>query len=77
MGLPVYKELSTQGPSHDPQFLIALEINGIEKAQAMGSSKKRAEQLAAEKTYNLLLAGVSAEKNTSKSKPSKNKSSEK
>ena len=48
MGLPVYKELSTQGPSHDPQFLIALEINGIEKAQAMGSSKKRAEQLAAE-----------------------------
>lgn len=78
LGLPVYKELSTQGPSHDPQFLIALEINGVEKAQAVGSSKKRAEQLAAEKTYNLLLAGQAAEtKMSSKSKTSKNKLSEK
>ena len=73
LGLPVYKEISTQGPSHDPQFLIALEINGIEKAQAVGSSKKRAEQLAAEKTYQILLA----DQNTSKSKPSQNNSSEK
>ena len=69
----MYKEISTQGPSHDPQFLIALEINGIEKAQAVGSSKKRAEQLAAEKTYQILLA----DQNTSKSKPSQNNSSEK
>lgn len=55
LGLPVYKELSSQGPSHDPQFLIALEINNEELARATGSSKKKAEQLAAEKTYKQLL----------------------
>ena len=55
LGLPVYKELSSQGPSHDPQFLIALEINNQEMARSTGSSKKKAEQLAAEKAYRQLL----------------------
>ncbi len=54
LGLPVYKELSTKGPSHDPEFLIALEINNEEMARATGPSKKKAEQLAAEKTYKQL-----------------------
>lgn len=60
LGLPVYKELSAQGPSHDPEFLIALEINNEELARATGSSKKRAEQLAAEQTFKRLSQGAQA-----------------
>lgn len=55
LGLPVYRELSSHGPSHDPQFLIALEIGTEEMARAIGSSKKKAEQLAAEKAFYILL----------------------
>jgi ribonuclease III len=77
MGLPVYKELSSQGPSHDPLFTIALEINGTQTAQASGTSKKRAEQLAAEKAFHLLRSGTTGVNLTSKIKLNpKNKSTE-
>ena len=54
MGTPVYEMLMTKGPSHQPSFLIALKLNEIEKARAEGSSKKKAEQQAAEFYINLL-----------------------
>lgn len=54
MGTPVYEMLMTKGPSHQPSFLIALKLNEVEKARAEGSSKKKAEQQAAEFYINLL-----------------------
>lgn len=54
MGTPVYEMLLTKGPSHQPSFLVALKLNDIEKARAEGSSKKKAEQQAAEFYLNQL-----------------------
>jgi ribonuclease III len=44
----VYKE---EGPPHDRVFYVKLIINGDEKAQGKGSSKKNAEQKAAKQAY--------------------------
>ncbi len=54
MGTPVYELLMTHGPSHNPSFLVVLKLNQTEKARAEGSSKKKAEQQAAEFYLNLL-----------------------
>lgn len=48
MGTPTYELLMTKGPSHQPSFLVALKLNDEEKSRAEGSTKKKAEQLAAE-----------------------------
>ena len=48
LGTPVYELVFTTGPSHKPQFVISLKLDGIEKARAEGGSKKAAEQKAAE-----------------------------
>ena len=45
---PLYRELSRTGPAHSPVFTIAVEIEGMESAQADGSSKRIAEQSAAQ-----------------------------
>ena len=45
---PLYRELSRTGPAHSPVFTIAVEIEGMESAQAEGSSKRIAEQSAAQ-----------------------------
>jgi ribonuclease III len=44
----VYKE---EGPPHDRMFYVKLLINGEEKSQGKGSSKKNAEQRAAKQAY--------------------------
>ena len=54
MGTPIYELLITKGPSHHPSFLVALKLNDVEKARATGSSKKKAEQQAAEFYIDLL-----------------------
>lgn len=48
MGAPEYQLVSTQGPSHDPEFLVALKMGAQEKSRAAGKSKKIAEQKAAQ-----------------------------
>ncbi len=48
IGTPIYELVSTSGPSHDPEFLVALKIGNQEKARALGKSKKNAEQKAAQ-----------------------------
>ena len=45
--LPVYRVLKTEGPSHDPSFLVSVEVEGVEPATGQGSSKRAAEQAAA------------------------------
>lgn len=45
---PVYKLVSESGPSHSPVFVVGLFLNDKKLSEAEGSSKKIAEQRAAE-----------------------------
>lgn len=45
---PVYREVGRTGPDHAPSFRIAVEVEGVEPADAVGTSKRLAEQAAAE-----------------------------
>jgi len=47
-----YKVIKREGPSHKQEFLVAVYIENIKKAQAQASSIKEAEQKAAKKVYN-------------------------
>lgn len=47
-----YKVLKREGPDHKKEFLVALYIGNIKKAEAKSSSIKEAEQKAAKKAYN-------------------------
>ncbi len=47
-GTPVYRLRDTEGPDHDREFTIALELHGEEIARGSGRSKLEAEQAAAE-----------------------------
>ena len=53
MPAPVYTVVRTEGPSHAPIFTIEINIDGYEKAQGTGPSKKFAE---AEAALNFLMA---------------------
>ena len=46
--LPVYKLISCTGPDHAPHFVIEVQISETLKAMGEGSSKKEAEQRAAD-----------------------------
>jgi ribonuclease-3 len=46
-GLPVYRVLAVEGPPHSPDFLVGVEIEGVEAGSGRGSSKRAAEQAAA------------------------------
>ena len=47
LGLPDYKVIDRTGPSHAPEFRVAVTIHGLGVSDATGSSKQRAEQAAA------------------------------
>ena len=47
-----YKVINREGPSHKQEFLVAVYIENIKKAEAKASSIKEAEQKAAKKAYN-------------------------
>jgi ribonuclease-3 len=47
-GQPIYRLLSRTGPDHAPQFNISVTVPELEPAEAMGTSKRTAEQAAAE-----------------------------
>jgi len=47
LGLPVYSTLAVEGPPHNPDFLIGVEIEWTAKASGRGPSKRTAEQAAA------------------------------
>lgn len=46
--LPRYREVGRHGPAHDPRFTIAVSVEGTETVEGSGSSKRQAEQAAAE-----------------------------
>ena len=45
---PVYREVSRSGPDHSPKFVVCVEIDGFAAVQGEGSSKRTAEQAAAQ-----------------------------
>jgi ribonuclease-3 len=45
---PVYREVGRSGPPHAPVFVIAVEIEDMDGAEATGASKRIAEQSAAQ-----------------------------
>lgn len=45
---PTYREIARSGPDHLPKFVIHVEIDGFSAAEGEGSSKRAAEQAAAE-----------------------------
>ena len=44
---PAYRLLAVEGPDHDRQFLVAVEIAGKKLGEGRGRTKKLAEQAAA------------------------------
>ncbi|HUI34530.1 MAG TPA: ribonuclease III [Stellaceae bacterium] len=47
LGLPAYRVVATEGPSHAPRFTVAASVAQSEEASATGSSKRAAETGAA------------------------------
>ena len=45
--LPIYKLISSTGPNHQPSFKIAVKLKNSKFVEAIGTSKKNAEQAAA------------------------------
>ncbi len=48
LGTPRYRVVDAEGPAHDPDFTIRVEIDGYEPAQGRGRSKRAAQAQAAE-----------------------------
>ena len=46
--LPKYRQVARSGPDHAPRFETSVEVRGIEVAKGAGTSKRAAEQRAAE-----------------------------
>jgi ribonuclease-3 len=44
---PVYREVERSGPDHAPSFRIAVTVAGVDDADGLGATKRRAEQAAA------------------------------
>lgn len=53
--LPTYKLISSTGPKHKPSFKIAVKLKHSKFIEAIGSSKKNAEQAAAKEFLKLLV----------------------
>src|SRR5208337_2886642 len=45
--LPVYHTVGTDGPSHQPRFLVQVLVEGLDPVTATGTSKRAAEKAAA------------------------------
>lgn len=56
--IPAYTVLQEQGPPHNPIFTVEVFVEGLGKAQAQGSSKRKAEKEAAEKLLHDLLKSL-------------------
>ncbi len=52
--IPVYEVADTYGPAHEPHFRIRVSVKGLDPVEAEGTSKKRAEKLAAEMLLDVI-----------------------
>ena len=53
--LPIYKLISNTGPRHKPSFKVAVKLKNSKFVEAIGSSKKIAEQSAAKELLKQLV----------------------
>jgi ribonuclease III len=60
LGTPVY-QIDGSGPDHDKRFTAVTIIDGIPRGHGAGTSKKRAEQVAARSAYSAVLTSVAKE----------------
>jgi ribonuclease-3 len=60
LGLPDYRVIATSGPAHAPTFEVAVSLADLGSATATGSSKRAAEQAAAEQLLVRLCAPTPA-----------------
>jgi ribonuclease-3 len=60
LGLPDYRVIGASGPAHAPTFEVAVALADLGSATATGSSKRAAEQAAAEQLLARLLAPTPA-----------------
>ena len=51
--LPIYKLISNTGPRHNPIFKVAVKLKNTRFIEGSGSSKKNAEQSAAEQLFRM------------------------
>jgi len=58
---PAYRLLSVEGPDHDREFLMAVEVSGKQLAEGRGRTKKLAEQAAASAALELVRAGEASQ----------------
>ena len=57
LGTPVY-EISGSGPDHDKRFTAVTIVDGVARGHGAGTSKKRAEQVAARSAYTAVMTLV-------------------
>lgn len=62
LGSPVY-QIDGSGPDHDKRFTAVTIIDGTPRGHGAGTSKKRAEQVAARSAYTAVLTSVANEPN--------------
>jgi len=55
---PAYRLLAVEGPDHDRQFLVAVDISGRQLGEGRGRTKKLAEQAAAAAAIALVSKGA-------------------
>jgi ribonuclease III len=60
LGTPVY-QIDGSGPDHDKRFTAVTLIDGVPRGHGAGTSKKRAEQVAARSAYAAVLTSVAKE----------------
>ena len=53
--LPIYEVLNVKGEAHNQQFTMSCQIEGMDKVQGKGTSRRKAEQIAAEAMLIALL----------------------
>ncbi len=58
--LPVYAEVARSGPDHAPVFVMTATVEGIAPAEAEGTSKRLAEQRAAERLLETVSGNAEA-----------------
>lgn len=53
--LPLYEVMEVKGEAHNQQFTMSCSIEGIESVQGKGTSRRKAEQITAQKMLDLIL----------------------
>ncbi len=53
-GVPKYVEISSFGPDHDKEFVIEVQIDGKSYGRGQGSSKQKAQKMAAKLTLEMI-----------------------